>query len=92
MSVLSLAIWITGILIFFSAGIALLPDGSSYPYPAEITTAITTIWQWMYSLNNIFPIDTFAEVLFYGVLVKLVTQYYWPTIDWLFKRIRGSDN
>jgi len=92
MSLLTLAIWITGIIIFFSAGIALLPNGSDYPFPSQISTAIATIWQWLYSLNNILPVDTFAQVLFYGVIIRLITQYYWPTIDWLFKRIRGTDN
>jgi len=92
MSLITLGLWISGILLFFSVGISLLPSGADYPMPEIFTTGIQTIWSWMYSLNGIFAVDTFGQVLFYGVLINLVTQYFWPSIDWLFKRIRGTDN
>jgi len=91
MSLLTLAIWVTIILAVMGGGFALLPDGSSFPFPPEIGTSIIQIYQWLYSFNALFPVDTLIRVLAYGVSVVLITRYALPLILWIIKTIRGNN-
>jgi len=71
-------------------GIALLPNGADYPYPTEATTAITTAYTYLYSLNLILPVDTLVLTSFYGITIMIVTRLVWPAVFWLFKTVTGG--
>jgi len=87
MSLLTLTLWVAGIIVFLAGGIALLPDGDLYPLPDAIITATQTLYIWLYSFNQIFPVDTLAQVLFYGVLITVTAKFVWPSLLFIFNKI-----
>jgi len=90
MSLLTLALWIAGVIAFVGTGLALLPAGADHPLPIEIITATQTLYTWLYSINNILPVDTLVTVLGYGVLIEIITRIIWPMVFWLIKVITGG--
>lgn len=90
MSLITLGVWIAAVIAFLATGIALLPNGADYPLPQEVVTATQSLYQWLYSLNSIFPVDTLVAVLGYAVLIEIFTKLVWPLIFWIFKTITGG--
>jgi len=90
MSLLTLGIWIASVLGLLSAGIALLPDGSAHPLPQGVIDATQTLYVWLYSFNNIFPVDVLIQVVGYAVLIEIFTRIVYPLIFWLLKVITGA--
>jgi len=90
MSLLTLGIWVVATVAFIVAGIALLPDGNDYPLPPEFATAIETLYTWLYSFNNLFPVDTLVQVLLYGVLLLIVTRILWPMIFFIIRLVTAG--
>jgi len=70
--------------------VALLPNGSDHPLPPELITATQTLYQWLYSLNGVLPVDTLAQVLGYAILIEIFTRLVWPIIFWVMKTITGA--
>jgi len=90
MSLITLSLWVTGIVVFLGGMVALLPPASSYPYPADITTAITTLYQWLYSFNHILPVDTMITILKYSIVLAFLTRLLWPSLVWIFESLTGT--
>jgi len=90
MSLITLAIWITAVVAFLAAGIALLPNGSDHPLPPEIITATETLYSWLWSFNSIFPVDTLVQVLGYAVLIEIFTKILYPMVFWIIKTLTGG--
>lgn len=85
-SYLNYTLYLGAVLALITAGYALLPPASAHPYPPEIATAITTLYSWLYSLNNIFPVDTLVTVLGYSIVLELIVSFFYPVIMWIIKR------
>jgi len=84
------ALVIAATLTLLAFGIALLPNGADYPFPQQATDLIETVYTWMYSLNMLLPVDTLADVLFWGFTVIVFTDVIWPAVLWLFKTLTGG--
>lgn len=90
MSTVAVFAWVTAVITFLVAGIALLPNGADHPFPAEVGSAIVTLYQWLYSFNFLFPVDTLVQVLVYGVAIDVFARFIWPIIFGVFKSITGA--
>jgi len=90
MSLLTLGIWIASVITLITAGVALLPNGSDHPLPPEIVTGTQTLYHWLYSFNNILPVDTLILVLGYAVLIEIFCRIVYPLIFWLIKVVSGA--
>lgn len=90
MDIFTLGIWIAGVLVFLAAGVALLPDGSAHPLPPDVITATQTLYVWLWTFNNIFPVDTLMQVLKYGIYTEIVVRIFYPVIFYLIKVITGA--
>jgi len=87
-SILSYGVSI-GITAFILLGaFALLPDASDHVFPTEIATAITTLYQWLYSFNNIFPVGTLITVVSYTLGLEIVLNFLMPVIFWLINQFK----
>jgi len=89
-SALSLAAWVTAVIAFVAIGIGLLPNGADYPFPPEFATAISTLYQWLYSFNMLLPVDTLAQILLYSVTLEIFIRFVWPIVLWVMKTITGG--
>jgi len=89
-SALSMVAWVTALIAFIAAGIAILPNGSDHPFPAEVGDALVTLYQWLYSFNFLFPVDTLVQVLVLGILVDVFARFVWPIIFWVMKTVTGG--
>jgi len=69
-------------------GFALLPNSTQYPYPTEIATALITLYSWLYSFNNIFPVDTLIVVVSYTLALEVVLTFLMPVVFWLYAQFR----
>jgi hypothetical protein len=90
MSILIMGMWLAGIVAFLFGMVAFLPDASTYPYPADISTAFHTIFSWTYSLNSIFPVDTLLTILKYSLVLWFIVKVVWPSLIWVFESITGT--
>jgi len=90
LAALPYAIWGAAMLTLLGIGLLLLPNGADYPFPVEATNTIETVYTWMYSLNMLLPVDTFAEVLYWGFVIIIFTDIIWPAVFWVFKTLTGG--
>jgi len=75
---------------FITVGLALLPDGASHPLPQGVIDATTTLYSWLWSFNNIFPVDVLVQVVGYAVLISIITGIVWPIMFWIIKVVTGA--
>jgi len=90
LALLPYAAWGAFVLTLFAIAILILPNGADYPVPTEALDGIRTIYEWMYSFNLLFPVDTFIDVVYYGMWILVVTRVMWPFVFWLFKSLTGG--
>lgn len=83
-------IWIGAVFLMIVAGIAFLPDGASYPFPATVTTAIVSMYSWLYSLNALVPVSEAATVFSLTVLIEITVGIVWRLVMWVIKIITGG--
>jgi len=90
LAALPYAIWTAAVLSLLGIAMVLLPNGADYPLPAEAVSTIETVYEWMFSLNMLLPVDTLADVLFWAFTIIIFTDVIWPGIFWIFKTITGG--
>jgi len=90
MSLVTLGIWVAGVFALIVAGIALLPNGADHPLPPEIASAMINLYHWLYSLNNILPVDTLIKVVGIAVLLEIFTRIVYPLVFTFIKWMSGS--
>lgn len=86
-AILTYGIWLTAFITAFVAGINLLPSASQYPVPVEISQAIATIWGYLNAWNQILPIDTLFTVLYWGIIIRILTRIVYPGVFYIWKTI-----
>jgi len=89
MSLLTGAIYITGVYLAIVAALNLLPTYSELPLPEEMLTAFQTIMSYMIAWNDILPIDT----IIYCASIVLSAQlliFLWRGSIWIIRLVRGS--
>jgi len=91
MTLLTKAIWISAIVAMLAGLVTVLPSGSEYPLPNEIVTATQTLYSWLLSFNNIFPVDTLVTILIYGLLIQVAIKILWPVLVFFFNSITGYE-
>lgn len=90
MSILSLGIWIVGIIGLLAVGFSLLPDASSIPYPDQITESINAVWSYIAVMNELLPVNTALTIFLAMLGARFFIHIVWPSILWFLKYIRGS--
>jgi len=91
MSLLTYVIWFVAFLTAFVVGINFLPSASDYPVPLEIGQAITTLWGYLNSFNQILPIDTLFDILYLSILYQIIIRILWPSIFWVWGMLVRSN-
>lgn len=90
MTLLTLSIYIAAIASMLGVMVAFLPSGVEHPLPTELVEATQTLYSWLLSFNEIFPVDTLMQVLVIGVFAKFLMGFVWPAVLWLFNGITGA--
>jgi len=83
-------IWVGAVFLMIAAGIAFLPDGATYPFPTTITTAIVSMYSWLYSLNALIPVAEAATVFSLTVLIEITVGIVWRLVMWVIKIVTGG--
>lgn len=88
MNLLTLGIYLVALFVVLTAIIAFLPSGASHPLPNELVEGTTAIFQWLWAFNDIFPVDTLFQTVWYGVLITITLKIVWPSLIWVFNKLR----
>jgi len=85
MSLVTLALYISGTIAALGALISFLPDGSYYPYPDEITLGFVYLKLIVNTFDLVLPVSEFFQILEYGIYIFFVSRIIWPSAMWVFK-------
>jgi len=67
-------------LLALSIGYGFLPDGAQHPLPTEFTTAIQTLYSYLYTMNTVWPVDTAITVFVLAIGLEIYIGLLWPFI------------
>jgi len=90
MSLLTLGIYVAGLFVLLGALVVLLPNGTDYPLSPQFIEAIQTLYAWLYSFNNLFPVDTLVTILALSIFLEFLIKFVWKGALWIIHVLAGS--
>jgi len=83
-------LWFSAILAMLLVGIQFLPNGADYPFPTQASSAIISLYSWLYSLNALIPVATAAKIFTFMVIIDITVQLVWRLVMWVIKVVTGG--